>query len=556
MPDYEWLKLQYDKWLDASSGWMKQDLMTVGQLSSDDFKKELYERFSVDAKFGTGGLRSIIRSGSNGINNFWIRRICKVLRVNSRRVVIAYDTRICSEEFAHEAAKTLSAGGCQVFFFHDPVPTPILSFAVKYLQCDTGIVITASHNPKEYNGFKLYDSNGVQYVPQKIDNLNEKIKRIPLIENDQNNSNSALIDKVGHEVFKAYFSAVFTELTSLHTEIDQMDELEVVYTPLHGTGAQFVPTMMRHYGIRVAEVDEQMNADPNFSTVSVPNPEDHAAFTRSIKKAEQMKTMPQVLIATDPDADRLGLLILKNGKYHSLTGNELGILLLDFILRKKNIRNYEGSSAVLKTIVTTDAIKPMAKKYNFKVYETLTGFKYLGNKTVELRSLGIDTLFSFEESYGYLYGTHAGDKDACSTAALFALMLREMGSGAGIFKRLDEIRKLYGFYLEQLVTRKAEGVNGMKKITNFMHILRSQKPVKIWEDGVVIKDYLEEEGELHSDVVEYLFQNGNRVIFRPSGTEPKVKAYINVHDHDENAAVKCISLLEKRVKELFDFNLN
>ena len=549
------LKQEYERWVEASSGWMKEDLKILEGLSPEEFRIELTERFSVDAEFGTGGLRSKIRAGTNGINDFWIKRICKAVRKNSKKIVIAYDTRRCSKEFAQIAANTLSAGYCQVYLFQEPVPTPILSFTVKQIKCDTGIVITASHNPKEYNGFKLYDSNGVQYVPQKIESLNELMKDIPLIEKENEKAKSHLIEQVGEEVYEAYFSMVFDELSVLSPKETHGHQISVVYTPLHGTGASFVPKIMRKYGIDVQTVEKQMKPDPDFSTVKVPNPEDQSSFKLAMKKAEQLKVRPQALIATDPDSDRLGLFIQSNGKYHSLTGNELGILLLDFILEKSGISDYKGNTAVLKTIVTTEGVKPIAEKYNLLLYETLTGFKYLGEKSVELRSRGIDTLFSFEESFGYLFGTHAGDKDACSTSGLLALLLLESKSGEGIIKRLESIRSMYGCYLEQLLTRTAEGVSGMKKLHEFMHFLRKERSFMSWEEGITLKDYQEETGELHADVVEYRFQNGDRVIFRPSGTEPRIKAYINVHAYDKDSAYSRVIWMRKRVESLFDSNL-
>ncbi|MEA1884064.1 MAG: phospho-sugar mutase [Thermotogota bacterium] len=557
MPKYEDLKRQYDRWLEASSGWMKEDLDSMAGLPFDVFKSELYERFSMEAEFGTGGLRSKIRAGTNGINDFWIKRICKAIRIHSKRVVIAYDTRRCSKDFAIEAATALSAGQCQVFLFDEPVPTPILSFAVKYLKCDTGIVITASHNPKEYNGFKLYDENGVQYIPDKVEQLNELIKTFSFLDKDKKIPNPEKIERVGANVIHAYYSEVFTELDTLKVyRKGEAPEISVIYTPLHGTGARFVPKIMTAYGMNVQVVEEQMIPDSKFPTVTVPNPEDPDAFKMALNKAKNMLPKPKALIATDPDADRLGVFIEYQGEYRPLTGNELGILFLDYILRKKGINDFKGKQVILKTIVTTDAVKPMAKSYNLNVYETLTGFKYLGNKSVELQSKGIDTLFSFEESYGYLFGKHAGDKDACSTAGLLALLLLDVERDGSLFTRLDKIRNLYGYYLERLLTHTAEGVDGMNKLKDFMRSLRTDKTLLNWEDGIRLKDYLREKGELKADVVAALFHNGDKCVFRPSGTEPKIKAYMNIHAQDKANAVNRLDWMEEKVKKLFDSYLN
>ena len=564
LPEYERLNNQYERWLEASSGWMKADLLAMGELSSDAFKRELYERFSVEAEFGTGGLRSRIRAGTNGINDFWIKRICKALRIDSSKIVIAYDTRKYSKEFAACAAETLSAGNVQVFLFNEPVPTPVLSFAVQTLHCDTGIVITASHNPKDYNGFKLYDANGVQYVPDKIKRLKAKMADITLLEKDEAQPQPHLIQPVSSEVYDRYFRSVYDELLPMsHGHPVESADMQIVYTPLHGTGAQFVPPIMTHFGVSVQTVDSQMLPDPYFSTVKVPNPEDPEAFALALERAEKMSRKPQALIATDPDADRLGMMVFTQKGYQALTGNELGVLLLDYILRKKGIEDYRERWAVLKTIVTTDAIKPMAQAYHLKIEETLTGFKYLGDLAVKLRKQGIDVLFSFEESFGYLFGSHSGDKDACSTSGLLTLLLLDCGGGEGVVQRLEQIRHKYGYYLEHLVTYSAEGVDGMNKLSAFMKDLRSHQSLKEWEEGVRMKDYLTEQSQLHSDVVSFLFSNGDKIIFRPSGTEPKVKAYINVHAQplqspglDKSLADKRLEWMIGKVGELFQVNLN
>ncbi len=557
MSDIEIHKEQFKKWLENSYGWMKRDLSDMQALSRDEFEKELYERFSVDAQFGTGGLRSVIRAGRNGINNFWIRRICKGLGKISKSVVIAYDTRHKSEEFAKEAANTLSADNCKVFLFNRPVPTPVLSFAIKHLGCTGGIVITASHNPKEYNGFKVYDSNGVQYVPSKVKSLTDSFKEYPILSEKPVIENNDLIELIGEGVIGAYFNEIYREMASLESQRDYFQSaVNAVYTPLHGTGADFVPPILERYGVNVILVEEQMKPDPEFSTLNVPNPEDVSSFEMAIKKAKGLQKMPQALIATDPDADRLGIMLNNGGVFEIINGNELGILLLDFILRRLKIKDFKGSSAVLKTIVTTDAIRPMAEKYNLRVYETLTGFKYLGEKALALKNDNINTLFSFEESFGYLFGEHARDKDACSTSGIFGMLLREHKTAEALLDRLDMIRKEYGYYLENLCSYQSHGVDGMKKLEAFMSYLRAENPVMNWERGITCKDYKTERGYLNADVLQYMFQGVDKIIFRPSGTEPKIKAYINVCAKDKDHALERLDSLKKRVTELFRTNLN
>ena len=545
------LKTEYDKWLERSTGWMQDDLLSLKTLSGEDFENALIERFSEEAEFGTGGLRSVMRAGKNGINDFWIVRITQGLSNFVSSTVIAYDTRLNSKHFAEIAANNLSRNGVDVYLFKIPVPTPMLSYSVMKLGCDAGIVITASHNPPEYNGFKVYDENGVQYVPKKVDRLKGFFVQCDLLpeDDDYKRGDPERIHMIGSEIVDDYFNAV-------HDELDPLDDLErgneairVLYTPLHGTGAEFVPGVLRHYGLKTLVVEEQMVHDPEFKTSPEPNPEAREAYQMALEKAENEK--PELIIATDPDADRLGVLALYNGTYKRINGNELGILLLDYILRKTTITGKSSDNAVLKTIVTTDMIISMSQRYNFKVYQTLTGFKYLGEKNIQLKKEGINTLFSFEESYGYLYGEHARDKDAVSTAGLLALLIQEQRSGKNLLRRIDQLRKEFGYYREKLLTYKCHGSDGKRKMEEFLKYLRKTKPKEIWGDEVSFRDYRNERGELKDNVIEFLFKEGEKVTFRPSGTEPKVKAYLSAFSNIPEVSSSRLEDLEEKVNGLF-----
>ncbi len=545
----EYLKI-YEEWLKNSDGWMKKDLMSLKEMNVSDLNQELFERFGITADFGTGGLRNIIRSGLNGINDFWVRRICLGLAKSMKSVAIAYDTRHKSSHFANIAAKTLAENGCTVYIFDESVPTPVLSFTVKEKKCDGGIVITASHNPKNYNGFKVYDKNGVQYSPEKVMFLKEDFKEIPFLNPKRISDSDGTIIKVSKAFYSEYFSAVFQELNQFNHHSSNNEKVSVVYSPLFGTGAKFVPEIMRYYGIDVIEVKEQMIPNGDFPSLKVPNPENPESFKEALKLSEFSLKKPEILLTTDPDADRLGVFIYDGDEYISLNGNELGMLLLDYIVSYK--KSSDKPYAILKTIVTTDMAKKFAEVNNLMCFETLTGFKYLGEKALELRKKGVETLFSFEESFGYLYGDHAGDKDACSTSGLLALMLKEYGSGKRFLERLQELGERYGFYRESLCTHTSEGIDGRQKMDRFINTLRHTDPEIIWKRKAILKDYNFENGELNANVIEFIFNKQEKVIFRPSGTEPKIKAYLSVNTEEREKTDQKILSLEKEVISLFE----
>lgn len=535
---------EFEEWKSKTSGWVKEELEKVDSLEEEEKTAEINERFSVSADFGTGGLRGIIRAGINGINDNWVIRISSAISRFSKSAVIAYDTRKMSREFALTAARTLVKNGVETYLFSKPTPTPVLSFAVKHLKCDSGIVITASHNPPEYNGYKVYDSRGVQLVPDKVDSLKKILESESFFELDDDKLDYK-INYVYDDLKKEYLHSVIDELTEIDETVALKDGLSVLYTPLHGTGADFIPDMLDLIGVRCFVEESQMLHDPEFSTVRVPNPENMDVFDRSRKKALAMTEKPDVIIATDPDADRIGVLAYDGKDYLQINGNEIGVLMLDFLCRNTRLSD---NPCVLKTVVTTDMAFPIAENYGCRVHETLTGFKFLGDLSDKLVLGGSQVVFSFEESYGYLYGTHCGDKDAISTTALLMYLLSERENGLSLSDKLERLRKKFGYYAEDLVSYSFDGVKGQHIIKRIMETVRmgelsgslNMKPVEF-------KDFMKESGYMKSDVVKLRFENGIKIMFRPSGTEPKIKVYFSAKSEELKKSRQAIDNIKGRV---------
>ncbi len=528
---------EFERWKGNTHGWMLEDLNQMERLPEGEFERQLMERFSIDADFGTGGLRNIIRAGTNGMNDVWVERISRAIAHTADSVVIAYDTRNYSEPFAKLAADTITQMGKTAWLFPTPTPTPVLSFAVRYLECDAGIVITASHNPPAYNGYKVYDSRGVQLIPSLVDELKERMESIPFFApgaKRKKKKGSSAYKMVPDQLAQAYEERVIEQLSPW---IKLEDEpIPVVYTPLHGTGASWIPKIMSRIGVIPLTIEEQMNPDPEFSTVSMPNPEDPEAFEHSILFAERQDPRPQAILATDPDTDRMGVQIWNGVEYHSLNGNEIGILLLDFLIQKSLVLGRDlRNSVVLKTIVSTEMVNRMKTRYGFQLIETLTGFKYLGDQIEQLEEPDQEFLFAFEESYGYLYGDQSRDKDAIMGCLLFCLLLKNLGSGERILQSLEVLRGEYGYYREGLVTQEFPGVEGLKQMRAFLHRIREKPPIS-WAQQPLTesRDYAQESGIMKGNVLEWRFGKKLKIIIRPSGTEPKLKAYFFCRENTQN----------------------
>ena len=519
--------------------------------------KEIEERFYKELEFGTGGLRGIMGAGTNRMNRYTVGRATQGLADYLKQahpgkklsVAIAYDSRHQSSAFAERAGLVLAGNGIKAYVFDSLRPTPVLSFTVRYLGCDAGIVITASHNPPQYNGYKVYGEDGGQGPYPKDGQIIEKVNAITDFSKVRSFSRAeaerqGLYEVIGETVDRAYLDAV--KKISLHPELGQEmgGDLKIVYTPLHGTGNLPVRRLLSELGYRhVFVVPEQELPDGNFTTVGYPNPEDPKVFTLAIGIAQ--KEGADVIIATDPDADRVGVMVKNDaGAYVVLTGNMTGALLAEYVLsQRKALGKLPANGALVKTIVSTEMVRPIAAAYGVKVFDVLTGFKYIGEKIKEFEQSGAYTyLFGFEESYGSLAGTYARDKDAVAASMLVAEMTAYYKKrGMTLYDGLLELYQKYGYYQEKVRSLTFEGIEGAKKIAAMMEDLRQNPPTSFAGRKVAwVRDYqtrkfhnlltgAEEEDTLPpSNVLHYTLETGDWVCVRPSGTEPKIKIYYGV----------------------------
>ena len=542
-------KERYNEWLLFDDD-TKQELLKITD------EKEIEDRFYKDLAFGTGGMRGIMGAGPNRMNRYTISRATLGLAnylsdfpTPQKSVVIAYDSRNNSEDFAKCAAEVLAVKGITVYLFDKITPTPVLSFAVRHLGCIAGIVITASHNPKEYNGYKVYDENGCQLVPSLADKVIAHVQEItdyravPRLDFEVA-LQSGMIQMVGDEVLDAFLDAVKTQ--ALYTE---PSKLKIVYTPLHGTGNIPVRRILKDYSVSV--VKEQAVPDGDFSTVRSPNPEEKDALNLAI---EQAKTeAADLVLGTDPDCDRVGIAVRHNGDYVLLTGNQVGALLADFVLRfKADTRNEK--STLVKTIVTNDLGANIGRKYGLQIVETLTGFKYIGDQINRYEKTGEkEFVMGYEESYGYLIGTHARDKDAVVASMLICEMTAyHKNNGKTLVDALEEIYKEYGYYLDALDSFVLQGIDGVQKMNAVLDALRA-RGASAFPDVETVQDFSEGIGDLPKEnVLKYLFRNGSWLAVRPSGTEPKLKVYYSVRGESHEAAAEQLSALREQMKAVVE----
>lgn len=542
-------KERYNEWLLFDDD-TKQELLKITD------EKEIEDRFYKDLAFGTGGMRGIMGAGPNRMNRYTISRATLGLAnylsdfpTPQKSVVIAYDSRNNSEDFAKCAAEVLAVKGITVYLFDKITPTPVLSFAVRHLGCIAGIVITASHNPKEYNGYKVYDENGCQLVPSLADKVIAHVQEItdyravPRLDFEVA-LQSGMIQMVGDEVLDAFLDAVKTQ--ALYTE---PSKLKIVYTPLHGTGNIPVRRILKDYSVSV--VKEQAVPDGDFSTVRSPNPEEKDALNLAI---EQAKTeAADLVLGTDPDCDRVGIAVRHNGDYVLLTGNQVGALLADFVLRFKADTLNEKSTLV-KTIVTNDLGANIGRKYGLQIVETLTGFKYIGDQINRYEKTGEkEFVMGYEESYGYLVGTHARDKDAVVASMLICEMTAyHKNNGKTLVDALEEIYKEYGYYLDALDSFVLQGIDGVQKMNAVLDALRA-RGASAFPDVETVQDFSEGIGDLPKEnVLKYLFRNGSWLAVRPSGTEPKLKVYYSVRGESHEAAAEQLSALREQMKAVVE----
>lgn len=571
-------------YLESYKRWLESDVVdeqTKAELKSiENDDNEIKERFYKDLEFGTAGLRGIIGAGSNRMNIYTVRRatqgLCEDIKncgkeaVNAG-VVIAYDSRHMSYEFALESALVLAANGIKAYLFDELRPTPELSFAVRYLKCSRGIVITASHNPKEYNGYKAYGEDGGQLPPQSSDYVISIIDKTDIFNDvkvisEEDAKKQGLLEIVGEKIDNAYLSEVYKQSVTLEPIKALGDNFSVIYSPFHGTGNKPVRKILEMIGVKnLRVVKEQELPDPDFSTVKSPNPEEKAGFSYAIEMAKKEKA--DLIFATDPDADRIGAIALNSdGNFVTITGNQMGVLLAEFILRnKKQNGTLTDKGAVIKTIVSTSMIYPIAKDYNVHVHDVLTGFKYIAEKIKDFEENDYynEFLLGFEESYGYLSGTYARDKDAVVAAMLITEMAADYKQkGMTLYDGLMNLYKKYGFYMERVKSVTLAGIDGLDKIKSIMEDFRTNPPkefagmkvTRMWDvKNSIIKSF-DGSGDValslpKSDVFRYELENNAWFAVRPSGTEPKIKFYFGVcedsYSKAEQKLDECIAEISK-----------
>ncbi len=551
----------YKEWLDSVSQEQRQELSAI---ASDD--KEIKERFTLPLAFGTAGMRGTICMGISNMNEYTVARATKGLSdyINSlgkaqaeRGVIISYDTRRMSFEFALTAARVLGANGIKVWFFEDVRPVPMCSYAVRRLNCIAGIMITASHNPKEYNGYKVYGEDGAQMSPEATAKVVEYISKTPyfgLAQQDvvtlcrkdiQGKDGFALSERItviGKSLDEEYYGEISKLSLSQEAVKKVGKDIKIVYSPIHGSGYVPVTTMLARMGISVSVVEEQKYPDTEFSTVAMPNPEQPDALKMGIDLADKLGS--DIVIGTDPDCDRMGIAIRDDkGKFVLLNGNQIGAMLMDYILaRHKEDNTLPKNSAVVKTIVTTRLADKIAKSYGAAVFDVLTGFKFIGEKIKEWEQSGEHTfMFGYEESYGYLSGTHARDKDAVVASMLFAEMACYYAyKGVSLYDKLNGIFEKFGYFIESSKSIAFKGLDGMEQMAGIMRKFKENDLTNVAGVPMVSKLDLEagmvkyfEDGRIEmtdlpsANVIKYEFGDDEWLCIRPSGTEPKLKIYVS-----------------------------
>ncbi len=538
-------KEKYQQWLDFSDEDTKSELISITD------EKEIEDRFYKDLAFGTGGLRGIMGAGSNRMNRYTVgkatlglARYLKSRNDGDISVAIAYDTRNNSQYFAKTAAGVFASQGIKVFIYETVVPVPVLSFTTHYLSCTAGVMITASHNPKEYNGYKVYDSKGCQFCTEDAKNAISFINDITDYSSIPFSEESGLITYIGEKELSAFLDEVKKQ--SLYEE---KSDLKIVYTPLHGTGNIPVRRMLK--GMDVTVVKEQELPDGNFSTVRSPNPEEKDALTIAIKKAKEIGA--DLVLGTDPDCDRVGIAVKDGDDYRLFTGNQTGALLVKFVLTMKKPQ-LNTKSTLVKTIVTSELGANIGRKFGLQIEETLTGFKYIGDKINKYEQTGKqEFVIGYEESYGYLVGTHARDKDAVVSSMLICQMASwYKNQGKTLVDGLNEIYDEYGYYLDFLDSFVLKGKDGAEKIQNLMTYFRNTGKElfdgieKVIDFSTGIRDLPKE------NVLKYIWKDGSWMAVRPSGTEPKIKVYYSIVDPDKNAAKKRLNLIREKIKNIIE----
>ena len=572
---------KYKEWINSKT--ISEEIKS--ELTSLKDEKEIEDRFYKDLDFGTAGLRGVIGAGTNRMNTYTVSKATQgyAMYLNNNfenpSVAIAYDSRNMSEEFAKATALTFAANGVKVYLFESLRPTPMLSFTVRELNCSGGVVITASHNPKQYNGYKVYGQDGGQITDEGVHEILSYINNIDIFEDvktisEEEAMKKGLLQYIGEDIDKVYIEKVKSLILRKELVNEKAKDLNIIYTPIHGSGLMPIKRVLTELGFeKLSIVKEQENPDGDFPTTPYPNPEAKQVFELALEMAKDIN--PDIIFGTDPDADRIGVIVKDNsGEYKVLTGNETGMLLAHYMLKSLKDRNeLPENAAVIKTIVTTEAVKNIVESFNAKLIDTLTGFKYIGEKIKEFEETNSNTfIFGLEESYGYLAGTFVRDKDAVVAATLITEMtLYYKEKGLTLYEALINLYEEYGYTKETLVSIELQGKEGQDKITKCIDTLRNDKVTEI--NGIkVVKafDYkLSEEvsyenndvtkSEINlpkSNVLKYILEDDSWFVVRPSGTEPKMKVYLSIVGESLKSSEEKINAFKEDVMDKISNILN
>jgi len=557
---------RYEKWI-TDATFDEETRKELISIKADE--KDIEDRFYRDLEFGTGGLRGIIGAGTNRMNKYTVGRATQGLanyiikkEIENPSVVIAYDSRRFSYEFALEAARVLNSNNIAAYVFSELRPTPELSFAVRELGATAGIVITASHNPPQYNGYKVYWNDGGQVVSPIAEELMAEANSIQDFSeikciDDCEIRDKGLLKFLGTEMDDRYIEKVKSLSLNSRVAGEMGEEFKIVYTPLHGTGNIPVRRILKEIGFKhVTVVPEQEQPDKDFPTVAYPNPEEHEAFTLAIELAEKQDA--DIIIGTDPDCDRVGAVVKNDrGEYIVLTGNQTGALLIDYVLGSLDEQGrLTGRSTIINTIVTGKLGERIAESYNAGTVSVLTGFKYIAEKIKEFESSGLEFIFGYEESYGYLAGTFVRDKDA----VIASMLICEMAAcykkkGMTLYQGLMELYRKYGYYKESLTSIAFAGKEGMEEMVKLINGLRNNPPGEINGIKVTeIRDYLDYNGPIKlpkENVLQFIMEDKSWFCIRPSGTEPKLKIYFSVIGKSMQDADERMECLRKQVEQMW-----
>lgn len=572
---------KYKEWINSKT--ISEEIKS--ELTSLKDEKEIEDRFYKDLDFGTAGLRGVIGAGTNRMNTYTVSKATQgyAMYLNNNfenpSVAIAYDSRNMSEDFAKATALTFAANKVKVYLFESLRPTPMLSFTVRELNCSGGVVITASHNPKQYNGYKVYGQDAGQITDEGVHEILSYINNIDIFEDVKTISEEEAMEKgllqyIGEDIDKVYIEKVKSLILRKELVNEKAKDINIIYTPIHGSGLMPIKRVLTELGFeKISIVKEQEKPDGDFPTTPYPNPESKQVFELALEMAKDIN--PDIIFGTDPDADRIGVIVKDNsGEYKVLTGNETGMLLAHYMLKSLKDRNeLPENAAVIKTIVTTEAVKNIVESFNATLINTLTGFKYIGEKIKEFEETNSNTfIFGLEESYGYLAGTFVRDKDAVIAATLITEMtLYYKEKGLTLYEALINLYEEYGYTKETLVSIELQGKEGQDKITKCIDTLRNDKVTEI--NGIkVVKafDYkLSEEvsyenndvtkSEINlpkSNVLKYILEDDSWFVVRPSGTEPKMKVYLSIVGESLKSSEEKINAFKEDVMNKINNILN